>query len=109
LPKLKNLKVKCSNKAFEQIDEIIQITDGIMVARGDLGVETSLEKVPLLQKQLISKCNSAERVVITATQMMESMITNPSPTRAEVSVKELFIIGCGKCSSRRYRRSDAQC
>jgi pyruvate kinase len=72
-------------QAFEQINEIIQITDGIMVARGDLGVEISLEMVPLLQKELILKSNAAEKLVITATQMLESMISNPSPTRAEVS------------------------
>jgi pyruvate kinase len=72
-------------QAIDHLDELVHICDGIMVARGDLGVEMSPEKVPMLQKQIIHACNQQGIPVITATQMLESMITNAQPTRAEAS------------------------
>lgn len=72
-------------EALEEIDEIIQESDALMVARGDLGVEIPMEKVPLVQKDIIRRCLAKHRPVIVATQMMESMITNITPTRAEVN------------------------
>ena len=74
-----------NNEGVENIDSILELSDGIMIARGDMGVEISFEKLPHIQKMLIKKCYAAGKMAITATQMLDSMVHNPRPTRAEVS------------------------
>jgi len=71
--------------AYENLDEILEVTDGIMVARGDLGNEYPLEEIPFIQHKIIDACNKKGKMVIVATQMMLSMVNSPTPTRAEVS------------------------
>lgn len=89
-------------EAVLNIDAIIQVSDGVMVARGDLGVEMAMEKVPVIQKSIVKKCNAAAKPVIIATQTTESMIVNYRPTRYRSQ-------RCGQCCFRRRRRADAEC
>ena len=82
-------KIEC-HQAIVNIEEIAKASDAVMVARGDLGVEVPLQQVPIFQKEIIQLCKSIGRPVITATQMLDSMIRNPRPTRAEMCIRDRY-------------------
>lgn len=87
-PRLPNCQIvaKIENlQGIKNIDEIIDVSDGIMIARGDMGISIPIYQIPVVQKRIIRKCNQRKKFVITATQMLESMVENPRPTRAEVT------------------------
>ena len=87
-PKLTSCKIisKIENsEGIRNIDEILDVSDGIMIARGDMGISVPIYQIPIIQKEIIKKCNKAKRFVITATQMLENMVQNRMPTRAEVT------------------------
>ncbi len=84
IPPLVVAKIE-DEEGVENIDGILRVADGILVARGDLGVQLPGEKIPLVQKRIIEKCNAANKIAVTATQMLESMTVNPKPTRAELT------------------------
>ena len=85
LPDCKIIAKIENQQGIKNIDEIIDVSDGIMIARGDMGVSIPIYKIPIVQKSIIKKCNQAKKFVITATQMLESMVENLRPTRAEVT------------------------
>jgi pyruvate kinase len=82
-------------EGIDNLDSILQVVDGVMVARGDLGVEIAMERVPIVQKQVVSKANDAAKVSVIATQMLGSMVVSPNPTRAEISdIANAVLDGC---------------
>lgn len=85
LPECKIIAKIESREGIKNIDRIISVSDGIMIARGDMGISVPIYEIPIIQKKIINKCNSAKKFVITATQMLESMTENHIPTRAEVN------------------------
>ena len=85
LPDCKIISKIENSEGIKNIDEILDVSDGIMIARGDMGISVPIYKIPIIQKQIIKKCNKRKKFVITATQMLEHMVENRIPTRAEVT------------------------